>query len=164
MAASTDGPLRVLVVATEPRQARRLAAWVRRGGHIPTVLSDFVHARQALADNHDLLLSTLKLGAYNGLHLALRARAQAMPAIVLGHPDQTLAREASRLRARYISTPLTRERLLHELQRTWATRPLHHVDEPHTGMLADYRGQLDLEAYPIDSLRPFKPIDDDSRN
>jgi hypothetical protein len=50
----------------------------------------------------DLLITELKLGEHNGLHLALRARAKSVPAVVIGEPDPVLERDAFQLGAMFL--------------------------------------------------------------
>jgi CheY-like chemotaxis protein len=74
--------------------------------------SDFAAAKEILCTGPDLLITDLKLGAYNGLHLAIRSKAQGTPAIVIGEPDPVQETEARRQGARYLPTPIDLDRLL----------------------------------------------------
>jgi hypothetical protein len=69
------------------------------------VADDFATAKETLGTCPDLLITELKLGAFNGLHLAIRAGAQGTPTIILGEPDPVLEAEARRQHAEYF-TPL----------------------------------------------------------
>jgi DNA-binding response OmpR family regulator len=105
-------PQRVLVVAPSRPLARELAAALKSAGYAPIVVSDFVVAKTLLEARPDFLISELKLGAYNGLHLAIRAAGQGTPAIIIGDADPVLQAEAERYRAAFLKTPLDPERVL----------------------------------------------------
>jgi DNA-binding response OmpR family regulator len=63
----------------------------------------------------DLLLVDVRLGAYNGLQLAIEARKSrpSIPAIVLtGYDDPTLRQEASRFGAMFLVKPIPPDELL----------------------------------------------------
>jgi hypothetical protein len=76
----SDGRKVLLVsVAT----SRALSQAIRSEGHHLTVTSTFHVAKTFLGNGPDLLVTELKLGDYNGIHLALRAAALGIPAIVI---------------------------------------------------------------------------------
>jgi DNA-binding response OmpR family regulator len=78
----------VLLVTASPSRAQAMASAIRRLGHRALVATSFDAARQQLpAAAPHLLVTDLKLGAYNGLHLALRAAASEIPAIVMADPS-----------------------------------------------------------------------------
>ncbi len=89
----------VLVVATTPSLATKLASSVRAAGHQPVLLSSFAAARRHLDEQPrpDLLISEIKLCEFNGLHLAVRGLTAGIPAIVVG--DKTFERDAEQLGA-----------------------------------------------------------------
>jgi DNA-binding NtrC family response regulator len=89
----------VLVVATTPSLATKLASSVRAAGHQPVLLSSFAAARRHLDEQPrpDLLISEIKLCEYNGLHLAVRGLTAGIPAIVVG--DKSFERDAEQLGA-----------------------------------------------------------------
>ena len=105
-------PQRVLVVAPSRPLARELAAILKSAGYAPIVVSDFVVAKTLLEARPDFLISELKLGAYNGLHLAIRAAGQGTPAIIIGDADPVLQAEAERHQAVFLRTPVDPERVL----------------------------------------------------
>jgi DNA-binding response OmpR family regulator len=115
-------PKRILVVAPSPPLATELAATLKAAGYAPTVVSDFVVAKTLLDERPDFLISELKLGAYNGLHLAIRAAGQDTPVILIGDADPVLEAEAERYKAAYLRTPVDPERVL-VLMRERATSP-----------------------------------------
>jgi DNA-binding response OmpR family regulator len=100
---------RVLVVASCPVVADTLTAWLTSQGHDTTVVRDFASAKPQLDVNPpDLLIAQIKLGAFNGLHLAIRARArkQTIASIVIGDADRVLEEEARLQDVRYLTEPL----------------------------------------------------------
>jgi DNA-binding NtrC family response regulator len=93
-------------------------------------LSDFATARAALEQQPpDLLISEVKLGAYNGLHLAIVAhvRQGATRSIIIGPPDPVMEREAHRQHAVYLTTPANDAVVLEA-----AARVLSDQDKPAT--------------------------------
>jgi len=95
-----------------------LAGWVRllhAAGYCVTGAASFEDARHAVKAAPDLLITEVRLGAYNGLQLVIRARAHNphLPAIVLtGFSDVVIKAEAERLGAIYVEKPVDAERLL----------------------------------------------------
>ena len=102
----------VLVVAPTATVATTLFAWLTDAGCAPLVVSSFSAAKQYLEENPCLLISEVRLGEYNGLHLALRAQAHGVPAVILGEPDVVLQREATQLGAIYLSRGIDAQQLL----------------------------------------------------
>jgi DNA-binding response OmpR family regulator len=89
-----------------------LAPALVTAGYEPTVVGDFAGAKAYLEMRPDLLITEIKLGAYNGLHLAIRAGIQQTPAIVVGEMDQVLKADAERQRATYLAPPIDQQNLL----------------------------------------------------
>ena len=89
--------------------ADRVVGWASSEGHQILVCTDFAEAKPDLeARPPDLLVTELKLGAYNGLHLAIRAQSRGLgtPTIIIGEPDAQVEAEAHQLHAQYVSQPL----------------------------------------------------------
>jgi DNA-binding response OmpR family regulator len=93
----------VLLVAPTPRIAAAVTASLLHAGADVTVVTSFKAARKGLESYPTLLISEVRLGEYNGLHLALRARSQGIRAIMVGDDDQVTRREAEKLGADYVS-------------------------------------------------------------
>ena len=87
----------VLLVSPRPSLASALAQSVGRLGYQVIVANTFEEARQWWCEGPDLLITELKLGAYNGLHLALRALAIRTPAIVIA--DKSFEKEIEQMGA-----------------------------------------------------------------
>jgi hypothetical protein len=71
-------------------------------GHHVLVTGTFDGAKRYLAAMPHLLVTELKLGAYNGLHLALRAGATDIPAVVIA--DDSFDHEVEQVGAVRLST------------------------------------------------------------
>ena len=102
----------VLLVAPTPTVATTFYTWLTDAGYDLTVVGSFAAAKRHLELVPSVLIAEVRLGEYNGLHLALRAQAQDIPAIVLGEPDPVLQREAQQLGAVYLTPDVAREQLL----------------------------------------------------
>jgi len=96
----------ILVVDDDVQMLTLLSEVLRGTGYIVRGASTFEEGRRILdAATPDLLITDVRLGAYNGLELVLRARDRAanMPAIVLtGFTDSVIHAEAERFDALYL--------------------------------------------------------------
>ena len=108
--------LRVLVVDDQPEVLRTLAQLVASGGYEVVTLARFDEARQFIDDTPpDILITDVRLGAFNGLQLALHMRAARpeAPIVVLSaYEDAMIRSDSERLGARWLSKPVTRRQLL----------------------------------------------------
>ena len=94
---------RILVVAQSTTLAGNLLAWLGDPEHELVIVNTFAAAKHHLTTRPHLLIAEVKLGEYNGLHLALRARALGIPSIVVGAADETFSRQAEDLGAMYLT-------------------------------------------------------------
>ena len=101
----------VLVVAESKHLLTTLVSWVESGGYRVLARKCFKDAR-AVLEAANLLVTELKLGEYNGLHLALRAQNAGVPSIVIGPDDPVLSRDAAELGAIYITQTVHQRQLL----------------------------------------------------
>lgn len=92
---------RVLVVSPTSFLAKTLASVISRAGHRVTAVETFQAAKAHLQSAPDLLITDLKLGEYNGLHLALRCRAVGIPVIVVA--DKSFEPDVEQLGATWMS-------------------------------------------------------------
>ena len=92
----------VLLVAPTTRIAAVVRAGLIEAGVRLTLVTSFRAARQALDSHPDLLISEVRLGEFNGLHLALRAHSRGIRSIVIGAMDSVTQREAAALGADYL--------------------------------------------------------------
>jgi CheY-like chemotaxis protein len=91
----------VLVVSPTPSLAKAAVAAARANGYQAIVVQSFNQAKKHLGMNPQLLVTELKLGEFNGLHLALRAAASDIPAIVIA--DASFEHEVEHLGALWVS-------------------------------------------------------------
>jgi DNA-binding response OmpR family regulator len=103
---------RILVVAKDAEMASALGMWLQSTPHHVIVERSFAAGKAALRMAPDLLITELKLGDFNGLHLALCARTQGAGAIVIGPNDHVLERDARDFDAAYFASPVSRHTLL----------------------------------------------------
>lgn len=104
--------LHVLVVSQELEAAQVTAGWLHAAGYEATIRSTFASGRLELRQAPDLVIADVHLGAFNGLHLALRAQSEGIPAIVVGPDDPVLERDARMLASSYITGPVGPRALL----------------------------------------------------
>jgi DNA-binding NtrC family response regulator len=112
-------PISVLVVDHDEQMLGLVEHWLAEAGYDVVTCSNFEAARYLLATLPlDAVVTDLRLGAYNGLHLALRASQMASPAAVIvmsAYDDIVLRRDTATFGGRFMLKPLARESLLEEL-------------------------------------------------
>ncbi len=106
----------VLVVAPTAQLAAALMTSLTEAGCEVTLVTSFAAGKAHLADTPSALISEVRLGDYNGLHLAIWAKADNIPAIVVGNADSVLQREAESLGVAYV-TQLDRSNILNTIGR-----------------------------------------------
>jgi DNA-binding response OmpR family regulator len=107
---------RVLVVDDDETLLDAVARALRAAGQQVVPCETFEQGREALRQQaFDVLITDVRLGASNGLQLAIVAR-QMNPAIRLivfsGFDDPVLRAEAGKIDARYLVKPVTAAKLL----------------------------------------------------
>jgi DNA-binding NtrC family response regulator len=106
----------VLVVDDDPQVLEYLRAALTRSGYVATPCAKYEDAKAALAAGRpDLLLTDIRLAAYNGLQLAILATTKypGIPVIILtGYEDPTLRDEAKRAGATFVMKPVALDDLL----------------------------------------------------
>ena len=112
---------RVIVVDDDRQVLRYLTELLQESGYDTVSCERFLDAKGILATSRpDLLLTDLRLGAYNGLQLAIFARERhpGLPVVVLtGYEDPTLRDEAARAGASFLIKPVPRAILIEAVQR-----------------------------------------------
>jgi|RhiMetdeSRZDD1v2_1073273.scaffolds.fasta_scaffold2021658_1 DNA-binding response OmpR family regulator len=98
-----DQSHKVLVVAQDTRLTMTLVSLLRESGCEPAVTTSYSAGRDQLDARPAFVIAEVRLGAYNGLHLALKARAKGIPAAVFGDANPTTEREARQVGAAYLS-------------------------------------------------------------
>lgn len=115
---------RILVVDDDRQVLRYLTELLQEAGYDTVSCERFLDAKGMLATSRpDLLLTDLRLGAYNGLQLAIFARERhpGLPVIVLtGYEDPTLRDEATRAGAEFLVKPVPRAVLIDAVQKAMA--------------------------------------------
>jgi two-component system response regulator RegA len=125
-------PATALVVEPSLPEALSVVSALLRLGLRATVTDNFHEAKARLLTRPALLVTELRLGEYNGLHLVLRgksARADMAAVIVSGISDPVLSAEAERLGATFVLKGLSAEEFRAAICRT-LFRALDSVDGP----------------------------------
>jgi len=94
-------------------------------GYRAAAVSTFDQAlRQVALDRPDVLITAIRLAAFNGLHLVIRLRVEHadLPVIVTGHMSDFTS-DAARFGARFIQTPLDPGQLLTHVAAVLDGRP-----------------------------------------
>ena len=106
----------MLLVSTDDRELAQNARILRDDGHEVIEATSFEHARTLLSSlGPDLLITSIQLDAYNGLHLVWRQRMTHpdRPAIVTSaYADVVLESGARDLRCPFLVAPVERDQLL----------------------------------------------------
>ena len=108
-----NGPHQILVVTQTPALANDLRAWLSAHGYWITAADTYGAAKFHLEMQPSVVITELKLGEYNGLHLAVRANSSHIPVLVIGDRDKVFEHEAEHLGATYLAfEEVNRERIL----------------------------------------------------
>jgi DNA-binding NtrC family response regulator len=103
-------------VDDEPALLDALKMALQRGGCEVTACRTFEEARQKLlTEPFDVLVTDVRLGAFNGIQLAVVARdssAEMKIVVFSGYDDPVLRGEATKLGATYLVKPISAEQLL----------------------------------------------------
>ena len=122
-----SSPFSALVVETNGPDAVMAVSALTSVGFAVTLADSFDIARQLLVTRPPLVLVTeIRLGAYNGLHLAIRGAGMVPPLTVVvtsGTADVVLEREAERIGATFVLKPVTASELTAAVFRTALRRP-----------------------------------------
>jgi DNA-binding NtrC family response regulator len=141
----------VLLVSPTPSIAKALSSAIRRMGHHVLVTKTFEGAKRYLSAAPHLLVTELKLGAYNGLHLALRAGATAIPTVVIA--DDSFEHEVEQIGA----VRLSAESAESDSFRTQVVRLLQGIGAGHA--VFPWYDERDIEERDqrLAVLRPISP-------
>jgi DNA-binding NtrC family response regulator len=118
---------RILLVDGDSIASAVAGQSLRKAGYDVAVISTFEQAKRQLAlECPDLLITAIRLKAFNGLHLLLRARADRadLPAIVTGHIGDVTS-DIARYRAQFVPDPVERGLLLRTVSELLAGRAPH---------------------------------------
>jgi DNA-binding NtrC family response regulator len=125
----------VLVVESDPSDLSSTVLLLQQAGYRVTAATAFDEAKQLIAsESPDVLITGLRLGPYNGLHLVLRSRADhpEMAAIITTRfSDPVLEAEAQRQQASFLLRPVADSELLNAVTRSLGeTRPATSAGDP----------------------------------
>jgi DNA-binding NtrC family response regulator len=115
---SIPGPLAATVLVVDPDRPARaeLLGWLRDAGYAIREAATFEEARRLLQTMPpDVLVAGLRLGAFNGLHLIISARAvhpELRAVLLTSSEDAALAIEAERTDAACLVKPILRDAFL----------------------------------------------------
>ena len=111
----------VLIVEDDEPTLRLMTRAVSAAGHRVTSFGDFEGAKKYLeATEPDVLVTDVRLGAFNGLQLVVIGRLEhpRMNAVVLtGFDDPVMRDQACSMGATYLVKPVTGDRLLETIGR-----------------------------------------------
>ena len=100
-----------LVIDDDPALLTLVRKWLERAGYDVLTALDFVDGRAKLKEHHvDLVVADVRLGEFNGLQLAARARQSGSDTNIVmmsGWSDDVLKSEAARLGAVFLDKPFT---------------------------------------------------------
>jgi len=103
-------PQKILVVDDTPATLGALSELLEHAGYEVIAAGSFEEARRVVDEQApDLLLIDVRLGAYNGLHLAVRERLahpERQVILTTGFPDALLEAEAKRYGAEFLPKPI----------------------------------------------------------
>jgi DNA-binding NtrC family response regulator len=108
----------VLVVEDDPDLLAVMMTVMESAGYDVTGADSFETAQVALRRPPDVLVTDIRLGAYNGLQLIMRGRAinpHLRAIVVTGYRDSVVKREAEALDAIHLEKPVDPARLLEEV-------------------------------------------------
>jgi DNA-binding NtrC family response regulator len=115
---------RILVVDDDRQVLKYLSEMLQEAGFDTVACERYQDAKSMLGTSRpDLLLTDIRLGAYNGLQLGIYARDHhpGLPVIVLtGYEDPTLRDEAQKSGAVFLVKPVTRVSLLDAIAKSLA--------------------------------------------
>ena len=114
--------MHVLLVDDDLTVLRMMTGWLTFAGHEVVPCTTFESAKRALAtETPDLLVTDVRLGAFNGLQLVVLAKVDhpEMRAIVLtGYDDPVLREEATATGASFLVKPIDAQRFLDSVSGT----------------------------------------------
>jgi DNA-binding response OmpR family regulator len=106
----------VLLVDDDHALLKLVSQWLTGGGFSVVACDSFEDARRELSLHPpDVLLTDLRLGAFNGLQLVILAceqQPQPLTVVMSAYDDPTLRDEAERCGARYLLKPFSSQAVL----------------------------------------------------
>ena len=98
--------MRVLLIDDDAGYLSACATVLRDDGHDVVTCSDFDEGRRQLVQDHfDALITDVRLGAYNGLHLIAVAAPSMIKIALSAFPDPVIRRDAEQAGAQFVVKP-----------------------------------------------------------
>lgn len=118
---------RAIVVDDDPALLKVVGDVLELAGAAVTRFERFEEAKRHLASGEaaDVLVTDVRLGAYNGLQLALMARLERPDMILIvltGHDDSVLRKDAEAAGAHYFTKPISPDAIVAEVAAAIARR------------------------------------------
>lgn len=117
----TRVPKQVLLVDDDQSLLPLISRWLTDAGYVVVACDTFEAAKYQLAiAPPDVLLTDLRLGAFNGLQLVILVSEQhpdTVSIVMSAYDDPTLRKEAARCAAHYLPKPFSGETLLNLLNK-----------------------------------------------
>jgi len=132
----------VLFVDASPDRVREGVSFLQTAGYRAIGATSFDAARNLLANPPDVLISSLRLRSFNGLHLVLHGRflrPDLVAAVVDDHLDAFLSAEAARRGVAYLVRPLRAGALLAWISAGLEQRSPHGAPDDIGGLYRDRR-------------------------
>jgi DNA-binding response OmpR family regulator len=120
--------MRVVIVDDDEALLRAMEQYVAGAGHDVVAFTQFESAKSHLATaQFDVVVTDVRLGAFNGLQLATLAKVEHPGAIVIvlsGFDDSVLRNDATRIGARFHLKPISPLQLLADIEGVSARKPV----------------------------------------
>ena len=114
-------PKRVVLVDDDDAQLDIVSQWLSRAGHTVTQFNQFPAAKAYLSSEQaDVVVTDIRLGAFNGLQLAMVAKAGnpgTLTIVLTGFDDPVVHSEAAKAGAEYMVKPVNLDDLLARIDR-----------------------------------------------
>jgi DNA-binding NtrC family response regulator len=153
--------MQILAVDGGDRMLAAQCARLREAGHSVTQRSTFETARQILLGDGchiDLLITNLRLKAYNGLHLVSYTRAfcsNTVAIVVDGAADPINELEAHRFGAEYLASPVQSDQLQALVDAAETKHPLSDSQPP----VLQLEHRRSIEPSPLETVETAYGID-----
>lgn len=104
--------LHILIVSQNVAGGRAARSRLRAAGYEATLRNSFPTGCGYLRRAPDLVFADVMLGAFNGLHLAMRAQWAGIPSVVFGPNDPVLQKEAQAIGTSYVTSGVEAQALM----------------------------------------------------
>jgi DNA-binding NtrC family response regulator len=155
----STGALSILVVEPVIEELVKTVASLTRAGFHVTAAEGFPQAKPLLGPNAPaVLLTSLRLGGYNGLHLVVRGKSlqpKLAAVVTSGSADATLQSDAEALGATFVVKPVTTDQLIASILKTYFRRNGDDpIRPPYERRVGQRRALQPVEAISVDRRGP----------